>query len=292
MSYDLECRDVVRTFGNHVAVDCVSLGVKQGSFFSILGPSGCGKTTLLRMVAGFGQPSSGDILIKGASVLHTPPNKRPVNMVFQHLALFPMMSVAANIAYGLKRKGGMSGSVIDKKVNEALERVGLPGSGHKQVTQLSGGQRQRVAIARALVRHPSFVIADEPVSSLDVTVRAQVLELFAQLQQRHGFSCLFISHDLGVVEQIADRVLVMQDGRIIEQGSRDAIFDQPQQAYTRALLSAIPVLLPTPGGGMQLKWRFDETRPCHLRPSAQSADESILQSADDADSHGVGNRLN
>lgn len=121
-----------------------------------------------------------------------------------------------------------------------------------------------VAIARALVRHPSFVIADEPVSALDVTVRAQVLELFAELQDRHGFSCLFISHDLGVVEQVADRVLVMQAGRIIEQGPRDDVFDAPQQAYTRQLLSAIPALVPTPGGGMHLKWRFDE--PAAIAP--------------------------
>jgi peptide/nickel transport system ATP-binding protein len=124
--------------------------------------------------------------------------------------------------------------------------------------ELSGGQRQRVAIARAVVRRPSFVIADEPVSALDVTVRAQVLALFVELQQRHGFSCLFISHDLGVVEQVADRVVVMRDGRIVEQGARDQVFDSPADDYTRTLLSAIPALELESDGGVRLKWRFED----------------------------------
>lgn len=144
-------------------------------------------------------------------------------------------------------------------VEEVLGEVGLAADFAKRFPhELSGGQRQRVAIARAVVRRPGFVIADEPVSALDVTVRSQVLDMFAELQKRHGFSCLFISHDLGVVEQVADRVIVMQDGKIIDQGTCSAIFDNPQQAYTRKLLSAIPALETTPEGGVRLKWRFDE----------------------------------
>ena len=140
-----------------------------------------------------------------------------------------------------------------------MSEVGLgDGFAERFPHELSGGQRQRVAIARAIVRHPKFVIADEPVSALDVTVRAQVLELFAELQRKHGFSCLFISHDLGVVEQVADRVVVMNEGRIVEEGTRDAIFDHPQDPYTRRLLSAVPALENAPEGGVRLFWRLAE----------------------------------
>jgi ABC-type glutathione transport system ATPase component len=145
-----------------------------------------------------------------------------------------------------------------RRIDEVLEEVGLGASyAGRYAHELSGGQRQRVAIARAVARRPAFVVADEPVSALDMTVRAQVLDLFADLQARHGFACLFISHDLGVVEQVADRIVVMNDGRIVEQGPRDIVLDQPQDAYTRTLLSAIPALEPTSAGGVQLRWRFD-----------------------------------
>jgi peptide/nickel transport system ATP-binding protein len=180
-------------------------------------------------------------------------------MVFQdpYASLDPRMTIGQLVGEGLRLVKGMSSADKVKRVAEVLDEVGL-GTAYapRYAHELSGGQRQRVAIARALVRRPAFVIADEPVSALDVTVRAQVLELFAELQKRHGFSCLFISHDLGVVEQVADRVIVMQDGRIVEQGSRDTVFDAPQQDYTRKLLSAIPALEPTDAGGVRLRWRF------------------------------------
>ena len=144
-------------------------------------------------------------------------------------------------------------------IAETLAAVGLnPSFAARYPYELSGGQRQRAGIARAILRTPSIVIADEPVSALDVTVRAQVLELFDDLQKKHGFSCLFISHDLGVVEQVADRVIVMQDGRIVEEGPRDAIFDAPQHAYTRKLLAAVPGLESTGDGGVKLFWRLGE----------------------------------
>ena len=229
--YDLECRDIVKTFENHVAVDGVSLSVRQGSFFSILGPSGCGKTTLLRMVAGFGHPTSGDILIKGRSVLNTPPNKRPVNMVFQHLALFPMMSVAENIAYGLKRKGGMTNSAIDKKVDEALERVGLPGIGRKQVTQLSGGQRQRVAISRCLVLEPAVLLLDEPLGALDLKLREHMKLELKQLQNQFGTTFVYITHDQSEALVMSDQVAVMNKGRFEQVASPQKLYYEPATAF-------------------------------------------------------------
>jgi spermidine/putrescine transport system ATP-binding protein len=147
-AFDLEIQTVRKRYGAFAAVDDLSFGVRSGSFFSILGPSGCGKTTLLRMIAGFIAPDAGDIVIKGQSMHGVPPNRRPVNMVFQHLALFPMMTVGENIAYGLERRGVRSG-VAKGKVTDMLRRVGLPGSEGKRIDQLSGGQKQRVAIARS-----------------------------------------------------------------------------------------------------------------------------------------------
>jgi peptide/nickel transport system ATP-binding protein len=182
-------------------------------------------------------------------------------MVFQdpYSSLDPRMTVLALVEEALRLVPGIDRIRKRKRALESLEEVGLgPDYVGRYPHELSGGQRQRVAIARAIARRPKFLIADEPVSALDVTVRAQVLDLFTGLQKRYGFSCLFISHDLGVVEQVADRVIVMQDGRIIEQGDRNTIFDHPQEAYTRRLLSAIPALDLNDQGGVRLKWRLED----------------------------------
>jgi peptide/nickel transport system ATP-binding protein len=183
-------------------------------------------------------------------------------MVFQdpYASLDPRMTIGQLVGEALRQVDGLSAGDKAARIAEGLEEVGLDAARFvgRYPHELSGGQRQRVAIARAVVRRPSFVIADEPVSALDVTVRAQVLDLIVELQQRHGFSCLFISHDLGVVEQVADRVVVMRDGRIVEEGPRDRIFDAPANDYTRTLLSAIPALEPEGDGGVRLKWRFED----------------------------------
>jgi peptide/nickel transport system ATP-binding protein len=245
----------------------IDLVIRPREVVAVVGGSGSGKTTLGRAIAGLLQPTSGEIQFRGRSTTRATTSRTDwqdyrlnCQMVFQdpYASLNPRMTIAQLVGEGLRLVPGMSRSDQRSRVAKMLLEVGLDGKYAERFPhELSGGQRQRVAIARALIRHPAFVIADEPVSALDVTVRAQVLELFAELQDRHGFSCLFISHDLGVVEQVADRVIVMQAGRIIEQGSRDTVFDAPQQAYTRKLLSAIPALTPTPEGGVQLKWRFD-----------------------------------
>ena len=245
------------------ALHGIDLVVRPREVVAVVGGSGSGKTTLGRAIAGLLKPGGGEILFRGRSIARSDPGwadyRLQCQMVFQdpYASLDPRMTIGQLVGEGLRLVPGMSTADKAKRVAEVLDEVGL-GTAYapRYAHQLSGGQRQRVAIARALVRRPAFVIADEPVSALDVTVRAQVLELFAELQKRHGFSCLFISHDLGVVEQVADRVVVMQDGRIVEQGTRDTVFDAPRQDYTRWLLSAIPALEPTEAGGVRLRWRF------------------------------------
>ncbi|MGO4452289.1 ABC transporter ATP-binding protein [Phyllobacterium sp. TAF24] len=247
------------------ALNGVTLNVMPGEVVAVVGGSGSGKTTLGRTIAGLIKPSGGDILFNGKSIQTSTSDyadyRLNCQMVFQdpYSSLDPRMTIGSLVGEALRRSTDLTARERNSRVAEVLDEVGLSAEFASRFPhQLSGGQRQRVAIARAVVRRPQFVIADEPVSALDVTVRAQVLKLFAELQRKHGFSCLFISHDLAVVEQIADRVIVMNNGVIVEQGSRDAIFDNPQHDYTRKLLQAIPALFGTENGGVELGWRFDE----------------------------------
>lgn len=228
--FDLECRSLVRRFGAFIAVDNVSFGVPQGDFFSILGPSGCGKTTILRMMAGFDQPTSGDILIKGHSVLDVPPNKRPVNMVFQQLALFPMMSVAENIAYGLVRKG-LGKSEIADKVKSALDRIGLPTSGDKSIKQLSGGQQQRVAIARCLVLEPTALLLDEPLGALDLKLREHMKVELKKMQDQFATTFVYITHDQSEALVMSNHVAVMNEGRFEQIGTPQDLYYHPDTAF-------------------------------------------------------------
>ncbi|WP_241050083.1 ABC transporter ATP-binding protein [Achromobacter xylosoxidans] len=250
------------------ALNGIDLHVKPREVVAVVGGSGSGKTTLGRAIAGLLSPTSGQILFRNQPVSRRSPAWRDYRlncqMVFQdpYSSLDPRMTIGQLVGEGLRMLVDMPAADKRRRVDEVLAEVGLGSEYAKRFPhELSGGQRQRVAIARAVVRRPSFVIADEPVSALDVTVRAQVLDLFADLQERHGFSCLFISHDLGVVEQVADRVVVMRDGGIVEQGSRDTVFDQPREEYTRSLLSAIPALESTETGGVRLRWRLDQPEP-------------------------------
>lgn len=244
------------------AVRDVNLEIRPGEVLAVVGGSGSGKTTLARVIAGLTRNQGGRVLFNGHGIEPGAPDyadyRRNCQMVFQDpfSSLDPRMKVGALVAEGLRALPDVPASQYERRVEEALTNVALDPSFAKRFPhELSGGQRQRVAIARALIRRPSFVIADEAVSALDVTVRAQVLRLLAELQSRFGFACLFITHDLSVVEQIADRVIVMHEGRIVEEGSRDAILDTPRHAYTRRLLNAIPILETTPAGGVELRWR-------------------------------------
>ncbi len=244
------------------AVRDVNLEIRPGEVLAVVGGSGSGKTTLARVIAGLTRHQGGRVLFNGHGIEPGAPGyadyRRNCQMVFQDpfSSLDPRMKVGALVAEGLRALPDVPASHYARRVAEALTNVTLDPSFAKRFPhELSGGQRQRVAIARALIRRPSFVIADEAVSALDVTVRAQVLRLLADLQSKFGFACLFITHDLAVVEQIADRVIVMHEGRIVEEGTRDAILDTPRHAYTRRLLNAIPILETTPAGGVELRWR-------------------------------------
>ncbi|PYG33047.1 ABC transporter ATP-binding protein [Pelagimonas varians] len=230
MTPDLHCTDLTKRFDDTTAVDNVSFSVPPGSFFSILGPSGCGKTTIMRMIAGFLEPTSGDIQIKGKSVLNVPPNKRPVNMVFQHLALFPMMNIEANIGYGLRR-AGLPKEEITRKVGEALERIGLPGIGHRKVDELSGGQKQRVAIARCMVLEPDVLLLDEPLGALDLKLRERMKVELKSLQAAFDTTFVYITHDQSEALVMSDNIAVMNEGRFEQMGSARDLYYRPDTAF-------------------------------------------------------------
>jgi spermidine/putrescine transport system ATP-binding protein len=231
----LECSALTKRFGDFIAVDDVSLAVEKGSFYSILGPSGCGKTTLMRMLAGFEQQDSGEIRIQGRSMSGIPPNRRPVNMVFQHLALFPNMSVAGNIAYGLRRRKTPSAE-RDRRVGEVLERVGLAGSGGKRIDQLSGGQKQRVAIARCLVLNPDVLLLDEPLGALDLKLREHMKIELKRLQSAFDTTFIYITHDQSEALVMSDRVAVMNRGRFEQEGSPQDLYYRPESAFVAAFV--------------------------------------------------------
>jgi spermidine/putrescine transport system ATP-binding protein len=234
---DLDVRGLSKRFANHLAVDDLSFSVARGSFFSILGPSGCGKTTLLRMIAGFLQPDRGDLAIGGRSMAHVAPNRRPVNMVFQHLALFPMMSVAQNVAFGLARRGVGRAERL-RRAAAMLERVGLGGAGAKRTDELSGGQRQRVAIARSMVLEPTLLLLDEPLGALDLQLREHMKLELKQLQSTFGTTFVYITHDQSEALVLSDRVAVMNRGRFEQLGTPQELYYSPATSFVAGFVGA------------------------------------------------------
>jgi len=245
-STDLDLVNIVKRFGSHAAVNDVSFSVAPGEFFSILGPSGCGKTTLMRMIAGFEHPTSGDIRIRGRSMIGVPANKRPVNMVFQSLALFPMMSVGENVAYGLICRG-VSRAEAAERASRMLERVGLKGFGERRVTALSGGQRQRVAIARCLVLEPTLVLLDEPLGALDLKLREHMKIELKQLQATFNTTFAYITHDQSEALVMSDRIAVMNQGRFEQVGSPRELYHDPATPFVASFV------------GEANKWRGEAT---------------------------------
>jgi spermidine/putrescine transport system ATP-binding protein len=234
---DLEAITVAKQYGAHRAVDDLSFSVARGSFFSILGPSGCGKTTLLRMIAGFLEPDGGEIRIGGALMNGIAPNRRPVNMVFQQLALFPMMSVGENVGYGLARRG-VARPEIERRVAAMLERVGLPGAQERRIDQLSGGQKQRVAIARSLVLEPTLLLLDEPLGALDLKLREHMKIELKQLQAAFGTTFVYITHDQSEALVLSDAVAVMNAGRFEQVGTPQQLYYEPRTPFVAGFVGA------------------------------------------------------
>ncbi len=228
--YAIELRNVSKHFGPVVAVDHVTLSIRDGEFFSLLGPSGCGKTTTLRLIAGFELPTEGEVYIGGQLQGETPPYRRPVNTVFQNYALFPHMTVYENVAFGLEMRK-VPKSEIRQRVREALEMVRLPGMENRKPDQLSGGQQQRVALARALVNRPKVLLLDEPLGALDLKLRkAMQLELKA-LQERVGITFVYVTHDQEEALTMSDRIAVMNEGRVLQVGTPEEIYERPANRF-------------------------------------------------------------
>jgi spermidine/putrescine ABC transporter ATP-binding subunit len=238
---DVALRGLTKRFGDLVAVDGIDLDVHAGEFLALLGPSGCGKTTTLKAIAGFEEPTSGDVLIGGRSVLGLPPEKRDVNTVFQQYALFPHMTVLDNVAYGLKQRG------LDKRTRrrqaaEALAMVRLDGREQHRPAQLSGGQQQRVALARALVLRPKVLLLDEPLSALDLKLRrAMQLEL-KRLQEHVGITFIVVTHDQDEAMGMADRIAVMNQGRIDQLDAPQGLYDAPATPFVADFIGSMSVL--------------------------------------------------
>src|SRR4029453_13033792 len=235
MRNDLDLDLVSKKFGDLTAVHQVSVTIPQGEFFSFLGPSGCGKTTILRMISGFIDPTDGEIRLAGRTLAGIGPNRRPTALIFQNLALFPLMTVAENIAYGLKVRGAPR-AARERKVAQLLDLTALPGYGPKRVDELSGGQKQRVAIARALAVEPAVLLLDEPLSALDLKLRQHMRAELRELQRRTGITFIYITHDQGEALGMPDRVAVMSQGRMEQIGTSTEIYNHPRTAFVASFV--------------------------------------------------------
>ena len=227
---DVSLRGVTKAFGDLVAVDDVDIDVHPGEFLALLGPSGCGKTTTLRMIAGFEEPTSGEIEIGGRSAVGVPPNKRDVNTVFQQYALFPHMTVLDNVAYGLKQRKVGKGDRY-KQAGEALELVRLTGREQAKPAQLSGGMQQRVALARALIMNPKVLLLDEPLGALDLKLRKAMQVELKRIQRDVGITFIVVTHDQEEAMAMADRIAVMNAGRVDQLAEPEEIYDRPATPF-------------------------------------------------------------
>ena len=237
----IEIKNVCKSFGEKCILNDVSISVKQGEFLTLLGPSGCGKTTLLRMIAGFGQPDSGEILINGTDITVMPPHERPVNTVFQRYALFPHLDVYENIAFGLKLQK-VPEDEIDKRVRKVLKMVSMTDYEDRDVESLSGGQQQRVAIARAIVNQPKVLLLDEPLSALDLKMRKDMQIELKEMHRKLGITFIYVTHDQEEALTLSDTIVVLDDGNIRQIGTPTDIYNEPQNAFVADFIGESNIL--------------------------------------------------
>ena len=241
MSAGVELDHVTVRFGEFTAVDNATLDIKGGEFFSFLGPSGCGKTTILRTVSGFLDPSEGMVKIGGQNMTGIGPNKRPTALIFQNLALFPLMTVAENITYGLRVRG-VDKTARTKKANELLDRIALPGQGDKLMSELSGGQKQRVAIARALAVQPKVLLLDEPLSALDAKLRDDMRMELTRLQETVGITFIIVTHDQDEALSMASRIAVMDRGAVQQVATPAELYEQPKTRFVADFIGKVNLI--------------------------------------------------
>ena len=256
----VELRGVTKRFGEFTAVDGIDLEIGSGEFFTLLGPSGCGKTTSLRMIAGFEEITEGQVLIDGEDVAGTPPFRRPTNTVFQSYALFPHLTVADNVAFGLKRKKVDKGEV-DKRVSQELERVGLATEAGRRPNQLYGGQQQRVALARALVNLPKVLLLDEPLGALDLKLRKGLQVELKRIQREVGITFVYVTHDQEEALTMSDRIAVMSRGRVEQVADPESVYERPASAFVAGFIGVSNLMPGTVEAGDRVKLDHGPTVP-------------------------------
>lgn len=265
----VELIGVSRSFGGTEALQALNLTVAEGEFLTLLGPSGCGKTTTLRLVAGFLEPTSGQIRIAGNPVEQVPAYRRPVNTVFQHYALFPHLTVAENIAFGLRMQR-LSKEAIAPRVQRALSLVRLEGLAGRKPRELSGGQQQRVALARALVLEPKVLLLDEPLGALDLQLRRAVQVELKQLQRELGITFIYVTHDQEEALAMSDRVAVMRGGQLEQLGTPEEVYNQPQTSFVATFLGEANILKGVATYGEGFSWAGHQLRVGSDLPSGQA----------------------